>query len=155
MRIEHDTWVAVADGGRALVTRNIGDADFIRLELVEAAEQDNPASRAQGTDRPGRMPDWRAGPAGQAPHRAPRSALETTDWHRQTEEGFARMLGQRLLALADEGRFQRLVLVADPRTMSILRHVAGAGLAPVLLGEVTRDLTGMPLPRIAEVLAEA
>lgn len=151
MRIEHDTWIAVADGARALILRNAGDADYPRLEVIETASAESVPTRAMATDRPGRRPDHRGFGSG---GKGPRSALEATDWHRVAETEFATSLAHRLLELADRGRFARLVLVADPRSMAQIRAVAGAGLQPLLTAEVTRDLTAMPLPRIAAILAE-
>ena len=53
-RLSNKCWVLVADGARALVLRNDGDAEYPNLKLVRTYGQENPATRKQGTDRPGR-----------------------------------------------------------------------------------------------------
>jgi protein required for attachment to host cells len=158
MRIENATWIAVADGARFLLLHNDGDADYPRLRMVEHMDHQNPPSRDQGTDRPGRMPDQRGaapqtrGEPGQGPHPGPRSALETTDWHRIAEEDFARQIAARLSELAGQGQLGRLLLVADPRSLGRIRAALAPSLSRAIVAEVARDLTGQPLPRIAEVL---
>ena len=64
--------VLVADGAYALVLRNDGDGVFPNLRLERAYEQDNPATRDQGSDKPGRTND----------SQGRRSAMEATDWER-------------------------------------------------------------------------
>ena len=55
--LSEDTRVLVANGAYALVLRNDGDGAFPNLRLERAYEQDNPATREQGSDKPGRMND--------------------------------------------------------------------------------------------------
>ena len=52
--IDHNTWVMVGDGEKALFFRNEGDATYPNLEVVDVLEQENPKTGDQGTDRPGR-----------------------------------------------------------------------------------------------------
>jgi protein required for attachment to host cells len=70
LRIKHGDWVFVGDGRKALLLRNEGDPDLLDLRRVEVREDDNPPSREQGTDKPGRT----SMPIG------PRSSVEPTDW---------------------------------------------------------------------------
>ncbi|MBV9064186.1 MAG: host attachment protein, partial [Methylobacteriaceae bacterium] len=76
----------VGDGRKALLLRNEGDPDLLDLRRVEVHEDDNPPSREQGTDRPGRT-TMQVGP---------RSAIEATDWHAIEEERFAASVAERL-----------------------------------------------------------
>src|SRR5690348_201438 len=71
-RLKHGIWVLVADGEKALFLRNEGDAEYPNLQVVRELHEENPATRDQGTDRPGRLSD---GPS------AHRSAVADTDWH--------------------------------------------------------------------------
>lgn len=132
MQLDHGTWVIVADGRKFVVLRNQGDEEFTDLRVVETAEDENPPTRAQGTDRPGRMPD--TSPAG-------RSAMEETDWHVLQEARFARELGERLRRWAGEKRFSRLVVAADPRTLGALRDEYDATVRAALVREIDRDYT--------------
>ena len=54
LRVPWRALVVVADGRRARVLRNIGTPRHISFETELEMEQDNPPTREQGTDRPGR-----------------------------------------------------------------------------------------------------
>ncbi|TJX06871.1 MAG: host attachment protein, partial [Mesorhizobium sp.] len=75
------------------------------LQVVQEMEQENPATREQGSDRPGRYND------GPSIHR---SAVEDTDWHRIGKERFADDIAERLYGLANRGAFKEIVLIAPP-----------------------------------------
>ena len=105
INLKHGIWVMVADGEKALFLRNAGDNKFPNLEVVQEMKQDNPATREQGTDSPGRYND------GPSVHR---SAVEDTDWHRIGKERFAEEITARLYKLAHSGEFNEIVLVAPP-----------------------------------------
>lgn len=73
INLKHGLWVVVADGEKALFLRNKGDAKFPDFKVMREMAQTNPATRDQGTERPGRHSD------GPSTHN---SAYEETDWHR-------------------------------------------------------------------------
>ena len=52
--VSHDSLILVGDGQKALFLRNRGNAQRVDLVVERIFEQDNPATRDQGTDRPGR-----------------------------------------------------------------------------------------------------
>ena len=52
--ISHNALVLIGDGQKALFLRNKGTAHQVKLEIEQIMAQDNPATREQGTDRPGR-----------------------------------------------------------------------------------------------------
>ncbi|RUY28340.1 Host attachment protein, partial [Mesorhizobium sp. M7A.F.Ca.CA.001.13.2.1] len=52
--LKHGIWVIVADGEKALFLRNAGDNKYPNLEVVQEMQQDNPPTREQGSDSPGR-----------------------------------------------------------------------------------------------------
>ena len=54
VKIGTGEWVVVCDGGKALVLENAGDAQDLNLKTREVYEQQNKATREQGTDAPGR-----------------------------------------------------------------------------------------------------
>ena len=66
------TWVAVADGAKALILVNDGTDRAPVLRVVAKNEIENPPAREQGTDKPGRR-------SGFGPSQL--SAMETTEWH--------------------------------------------------------------------------
>jgi protein required for attachment to host cells len=145
MRIGNGTWVLVADGEKFLLLRNDGNAQRVELRVIRHGEVDNPPTREQGTDQPGRFDDPAAG----------RSAVEETDWHRLEKERFAKELAERLRAWALDNRFEALVLAADPRTLGVLRPALHKAVTERLVGELDKDLTGMPVPEIEAVLKAA
>jgi protein required for attachment to host cells len=80
IRIAHSALVLIGDGERALFLRNEGSPRDLKLVVECILEQDNPPSREQGTDRPGRA----SSSVG-----ARRTAIEETDWHQLGEDRFA------------------------------------------------------------------
>jgi protein required for attachment to host cells len=144
MQIPHDTLIVIADGSKYLLLRNFGDADLIDLRIIGHEDLDTPPARDLATDRPGRMADTGVGQ---------RSALEQTDWHTVAEVRFADHIAERLNRWALQDRYRHLLVIADPRTLGRLRQAWHETVRARLLGEVDRDLTNMPVPRIEALLA--
>ena len=141
-RIKHGDWVFVGDGRKALLLRNEGDPDLLDLRRVEVREDDNPPSREQGTDKPGRT-TMQVGP---------RSAIEATDWHALEEGRFAATVAQRLNRAAEENSFEHIVIAAPPRILGELRREYSKKLQSRILAEIDKDLTHHTFPEIAKVL---
>jgi protein required for attachment to host cells len=144
IRIPHDTLVFVGDGAKALFLRNKGDAELINLVVERIAAQDNPPTREQGTDRPGRSF------ASAGTHRA---AMEETDWHRVAEERFAGEMADRLYRLAHAGRFDRLVVIAPPKVLGNLRKAFHKEVSDRVTAEIPKELTSHPVDQIEKLLA--
>jgi protein required for attachment to host cells len=53
-KLPHDALVFIGDGRKALFLRNAGDADIPDLRTEQVFKEDNPPTREQGTDKPGR-----------------------------------------------------------------------------------------------------
>lgn len=141
MRIQHDTLILVADGGKMLLFRNDGDADYPRFERIAGAESENPPDRAQKNDAPGR-----AFSGGR------RSAYEETDFHRQAEAQFARAAAAMLDRVVDQRQAERVVVAADPRTLGALRDHYSARVAGLVTAEVAKDLVKHPVAEIERIL---
>jgi protein required for attachment to host cells len=141
--LTNDTWVLVADGEKALFLRNLTDAENPNLEVIRKEEQDNPPDIEQSANRPGRMHD--NGP-GQ------RSALDDTDWHELAKERFADDLADLLYKMAHKGRFGRIVLACDSRTLGELRSKMHKEVASKVVGEIDKVLTNHPLDEIERIL---
>lgn len=139
------TWTAVADGAKALLLVNEGTDAEPRLSVLAKAELENPPTREQGTDKPGRMADHGPGQ---------RSALEVTDWHEFEEQRFVRDFAERLNRAATRNRFERLILVAPPKVLGALRPALSPAVAERLAAEIPRDLTRHPLAEIERLLAK-
>ena len=143
-KLEEDTWVLVADGAKALFLRNETEAENPHLVVVRKEEQDNPATRQQGTDAPGRRPDTGTGQ---------RSAMEDTDWHRLAEDRFADDLAGKLYDMAQSDRFERIVLVAAPKVLGEMRHKLHPEVIARVVGEVHKTLTNHPVDEIERIVA--
>ena len=143
-RLEHDMWIVIADGEKALFLRNEGDALYPNLEVIREIRDENPPTREQGTDRPGRYFDGAT---------ANKSGFDETDWHRLEKERFADELAQRLYKAAHRGDFDKLVIVAPPLVLGEMRQKLHKEVADKVAGEVPKTLTNHPIPEIEKLLA--
>ena len=141
MNTVHTTWVAVADGEKALLFRNDDTDRKPILSVIRKEEIENPPHREQAANRPGRMQDDGAGGA-------QRSALDDTDWHELGKERFAADFAGILNKAALEHRFDRLVLVAPPQALGRLRAELRDDVSQKIVAEDASDLTNHPLEKI-------
>jgi protein required for attachment to host cells len=144
MQLNHMTWVVVADGGKYMLLHNAGDEKFLDLRVIRKSEIDTPPARGLSSDRPGRMPGAVHG----------QSALEETDWHIVEKRRFASELATKLEGWSAKQRFEKLVVIADPRTLGELRNAYGDKLEGKLVAEIGKDLTNLPVPEIESVLGQ-
>lgn len=143
-QVDTKAWVLVADGEKALFFQNDGTRKTPDFRVVRELEQDNPPTREQGTQQPGRMND--AGP-GQ------KSAVDQTDWHRLAEERFAKDAAALLYKYAHKNRFKEIVLCAAPRVLGELRKELHPEVASRVIGEVPKTLTNHPVDQIEKILS--
>lgn len=134
----------VADGGKALFLRNVGDEKFPNLDVFREEEHDNPPNRDQKANRTGRLKD-----GGMNAHR---SAVQDTDWHELEKERFADDLAGILYAQAHKGRFSSLVIVASPNVLGDLRKKLHKEVQDKVVGEVAKDLTNHPVDQIEKLV---
>lgn len=115
-------WIAIFDGGRALLFRRGGEGDA-PLSPIETRQHDNPPSRRQGRERGGRFHT----PAGG------RSAAETPDHHTRAEHAFVDTLARDLDRHAEAGEYDKLIVMAPADLLRRFRekapHAAGRTLA--------------------------
>src|ERR1700716_4451539 len=107
-RVPHNALLLVGDGQKALFLRNKGNAKRVDLVVERILARDNPPTREQGTDRPGRS---------SASLGVARSAMEEVDWHHLAKERFADELAEALYRYAHADGFQRLVIIAPPKIL--------------------------------------
>ena len=143
MQIPNDALVLVADGRKMLFLRNKGDETLVDLRVESHREQDNPPIRDQATDAPGRS----ISSVGSA-----RSAMEPTDFHQIQEDRFAAEAAELLRKRALSNDFEALIVAAPPRTLGEMRKHYHKEVQHRLIGEVSKELTGMPLPQIEQAL---
>jgi protein required for attachment to host cells len=142
--VPHNALVLVGDGQKALFLRNKGHARHVRLVVEQVLERDNPATREQGTDRPGRS---------NASVGVARSAMEETDWHHIGEERFAGELADALYRHAHANRFEKLVVIAPPKILGNLRKAFHAAVAERVTAEIPKELTSHPVSEIERLVA--
>lgn len=145
IKLKHGTWVLVADGEKALFLKNGGDAEYPNLTVVRKIEEENPPTREQGTDRPGRYSD---GPT------AHRSAVDDTDWHKLAKERFADGIAEQLYRLAHRGLFEEIILVAPPQVLGEMRKKLHKEVEDKVAGEVPKTLTNVPIADIEAILQQ-
>jgi len=148
-RLPPQALVIACDARKALFLTNAGTAFAPSLETREVLEaDDNPPTREQGTDRPGRMPDHTAAGGGTGP----RSAMEATDLHALAEDRFAAAVAARLAERHRREPVGALVIAAPSRFLGELRRHLDPALLPVVLAEFPKDLTKHPVPEILEAI---
>lgn len=131
VRIPEGCWVAVCDGGRALLLKNKGDAQNLNLVEVETLRQQGVPTHEMGTDRPGRVT---------RPFDSSRSAVEETDLHEKAEIDFLATVMDRLENAVRTGAATRIVLVAPPRVLGRMRSDMPRSVREAIEGELASDL---------------
>ena len=144
LKVHHEAWVLVGDGTKALFLHNAGDEDILNLRRLDVREQDNPATRDQGSDAPGR---------GSAPSGTRLSAFGGTDFHRIAEERFAAAVTQEINRAAHENAFREIVIVAPPKCLAEIRKDLSAEAQKKVVAEIPKDYTHHPIPEIEKLLA--
>lgn len=144
--LKHGLWVVVADGEKALFLRNDGDTRYPNLQVVRELEQENPPTREQGTERPGRYSD------GPSPHN---SAFEETDWHRLGKVRFAEEIAGKLYSMAHRGDFSEIVLVAPPVVLGEMRKKLHPEVTDKVMAEIPKTLTNHVVSDIELILQAA
>jgi len=142
--IPHNALVFVGDGRKALFLRNAGDEKFPNLKTEQVFADDNPRTREQGTDRPGR--------AFKRASTNLRSGVAATDWHELEKERFTARVASALEQQVRADKVKAIVIVAPPRTLAELRHAFHKDVANRIVGEVEKDLTKHPVGDIEKHL---
>jgi protein required for attachment to host cells len=142
--VSHNALILVGDGQKALFLRNRGNAQRLDLVVERILEQDNPATREQGSDRPGRA---------FASVGAARSAMEEADWHHIAKKRFAVELAEALYRHAHANHFDKLIIIAPPKVLGNLRKAFHAEVADRITAEIPKQLTSHPVSEIEKLLA--
>ena len=143
IRLPHRTVVFVGDGRKALFLFNEGSEREPRLKVQRVFEDENPPTHEQGSDRPGRT---------LSRVESKRSAMEQTDWHDIEKHRFARAVAGALDRLLRESHAERVVIVAPPRTLADLRRSFSPAIEKLIVAEIAKDLTGLPVNDISQYL---
>lgn len=128
------TWIVIADGARARVLQNDGPGKGVLALTDLVFEGDHSTSSEIATDRPGRAFDS----VGNARH-----AMDpTSDPHEQLKVQFVKHVARVLEHRADA--YHRLILVAPPQALGLLRKSLPASVTRKITGELGKDLTHLP-----------
>ena len=135
--IPHDAIIFVGDGRKALFLRNDGDEKFANFVTEEVFVDENPMTREQGSDKPGR--------GFASAHTTRRSAMEPTDWHDIEEHRFAERVSEALERLVRARGAPALVVAAPPRTLADLRKALHPDVKACIVLQIDRDFTNQPV----------
>jgi protein required for attachment to host cells len=128
------TWIIIADGARARVMQNNGPGKGVQAVAGLLFEGDHSSSSKIMADKPGRTFDS----VGNARH-----AMEPShDPHDELKAQFVRQIVGELEARTDA--YNRLILVAPPRALGLIRKALPAAVASKVTGELDKDLTHLP-----------
>jgi protein required for attachment to host cells len=128
--IPEDALIVVADGGKAILLRNVGK----REELVLSEER-----RLTLKDF---VDD---GPSG--------AGVEEQSPHETSEATFAKQLAKTLNKMFDQNLFKAVVLIADPQTLGQLREAVHKNVENATAFTLAKDYTNHSLKEMQEVLA--
>lgn len=148
VHIPTNALVLVSDGRHARLLRNQGTPVKPQLIVEQALERENPPTREQGTDKPGRRQGTTVNGAA-----ASRGAIEQTDYHQQQEQRFAAEIAELLYKLGHAGKYRDLVVVAPPKMLGDLRAEFHPKVAGTVVAELARDLTQYSVPEIGQMLS--
>jgi len=143
-KLPHDALVFIGDGRKALFLRNVGDEKFADLRIERVFAEENPPTREQGTDRPGR------GVESAGTHR--HSSIEQTDWHHLEEQHFVARVAKALEEVVRKGHVPAILIAAPPKALADLRKAFHADVKAKIVAEVGKDLTKHPVGEIEKHL---
>lgn len=169
MRVPHNAVVVVADGRKMLFLRNEGDATAPNLQVEHAEERPNPKDGDQKTDAAGGASSTQSGPGapnvaqggsghaqgGGAQFAPSRGTFEETDFHQLEEDRFAADTAELLKKRALSNEFEKLIIIAPPKTLGELRKHYHKEVSNRLEAELAKDLTGHTIPDIEKALLAA
>lgn len=135
MELPHQSHVAVVDGERFVLFRNAGSSAEPRLEEAEAVGVDG-----QNFSAGVRHQDATSQRKGNTDLNELAHAAAATDWLNQA---------------ALDGTIEKLVVIADPKSLGEMRRHYHGKLQDRLVGEIDKTMTSEPADRIAKAIAAA
>ncbi|MBM2576479.1 host attachment protein [Jannaschia sp. Os4] len=144
-KLTNGTLVVVTDSEKSLFLVNRTDDENPYLEVVDKDYEDNPPDREQTANRRGR----------QSESTGPRTyAYDETDFHELQKDRFAADLAEKLYRMAHKGIYDRLVLVASPQVLGVVREQMHKEVADKVVAEIDKTLTNHPLAELERVLID-
>jgi protein required for attachment to host cells len=143
IRLSQDIWLLVCDAKKALLLQNAGDNVYPKLEIRHVMAHPVHRSQELGSDVPGRAFNGAGGR---------RAAMDDGDPHLEEERGFLRAVAEDLKRRVETGDVERLIVVAPPRALGLLRELECAQLKRVTIAELPNDYVKLPLYEIEKRL---
>jgi protein required for attachment to host cells len=131
MMLPKGTTVAVADGEKLNLFRNVGDEEESKLVAVSHADIASDPGTSTGRQSSAANPDH--GQAG--------------------EDRFSAGIVQHLNQQALAGKIDNVVIIAAPRALGEMRKHYHKALSAILVGEIAKDLTGHSLADVEKAVA--
>ncbi len=135
--LDSHIWILVCDGHKALLLQNAGDRVYPKLETRETFEHKEHASHDLQSDAPGRSHGSGATDR--------RSSVDQPDLHRLEDEGFLKQVAAHLERSVATGQVKKLIVVAPPHAMGILRRAISTTARKAIEAEVEKDYVHLPL----------
>lgn len=142
------TWIVVAHEAGARVFEHHGPGKGLELIDTIAHPEGRERARDIDSDRPGRSFRKDSGD----PRRAAMSRREGP--HERAVSDFARALAGKLEHARTGNRYERIVLVAPPRFLGLLRSCLDSPTAQRVVGSVDKDLVSSSESELIEHLGE-
>jgi protein required for attachment to host cells len=145
LKLPHSALVALANGQKHLVFENQGKTVAWDLQVLWSEEISLQSTGAQGAERPGRYPV-----AG-----GRRTAVEQTDWKAMDKAAFTKLLAERLNETIAAEPDRSIVLVADAKTLGLLRGELSTAARRAVVQEIVGDHVHQPTEEILSLLKAA
>ena len=136
----HLYWVLVADSGSARIFELRKTPAEFREAHSLVSDALHKRSSDLVSDNSGRSFNTQ-GPAGH-------SKEQKSDPHELAEREFSRKLADKLELAANMNEFEKLMVIADPKTLGRLRSLMSKQLRKRITHEVNLDLVKMPLEKL-------
>ena len=146
MPLANHALVLVTDGRKTLFFRNHGDVNQIDLR-TEAHDE-----RADASD--GEMKTDAAGSNAQSGGNG-RPSYQETDLHQLEEDRWAKQAAEEVNRRALANDFDALAIIAPPKTLGELRKQLHKEAAKRVVCEISKEMTGHPIPDIEALLVNA
>ena len=145
MPLANNAFVLVVDGRKMLFFRNHGDENQIDLRTEAHDEREDYANHELKSDAPGAM----AQSIGFG-----RQTYEETDFHQLEENRWAQAAAEAVNQRALNNDFETLAIIAPPKILGVLRKKLHKEAERRLVCEISREMTGRPIPDIEALLVD-
>jgi len=137
------TWIVIADGDQAKIFEHDGPGKGLRALKDLQFEQEHLKAQEIMADKPGR------GHSSASP--GARSSMEySSNPVHVRERRFVERLADVLNEKQQQGKFDRLVIAAAPTALGDIRPALSDQVKETILAEMPKDLTNVPMPKLAQ-----